>query len=69
MGAGAGVLAAAQQPDLVSRPRAGRPRRWLRLEAAAVLAGADRLLGYGLKYDDNFQHTHLGQLDRPGGAG
>ena len=145
MGACAGVLAAAQQPDLVSRPRAGRPRRWLRLEAAALLAGsliaysatgqswwlvpltillpdllaagylggtrlgarlynlahaavlpaavvglgwwqgqslavalglvwlahigADRLLGYGLKYDDNFQHTHLGQLDRPGGAG
>ena len=29
--------------------------------------GADRLLGYGLKYGDNFQHTHLGQLGRPGG--
>ena len=28
--------------------------------------GADRLLGYGLKYGDNFQHTHLGQLGRPG---
>ena len=27
--------------------------------------GADRLLGYGLKYGDNFQHTHLGQLGRP----
>ena len=27
--------------------------------------GADRLLGYGLKYDDDFQHTHLGQ---PGGT-
>ena len=27
--------------------------------------GADRLLGCGLKYDDNFQHTHLGQLGRP----
>ena len=27
--------------------------------------GADRLLGYGLKHDDNFQHTHLGQLGRP----
>jgi hypothetical protein len=24
--------------------------------------GMDRALGYGLKYDDNFQHTHLGQL-------
>ena len=28
--------------------------------------GLDRLLGYGLKYDDNFQHTHLGHLGRPG---
>jgi hypothetical protein len=24
--------------------------------------GFDRLLGYGLKYDDHFQHTHLGHL-------
>jgi hypothetical protein len=24
--------------------------------------GFDRLLGYGLKYEDDFQHTHLGQL-------
>jgi hypothetical protein len=24
--------------------------------------GLDRLLGYGLKYDDHFQHTHLGRL-------
>jgi Domain of unknown function (DUF4260) len=24
--------------------------------------GIDRLLGYGLKYDDRFQHTHLGRL-------
>jgi hypothetical protein len=30
--------------------------------------GADRLLGYGLKYGDGFQHTHLGQLGRPGGT-
>ena len=22
----------------------------------------DRLMGYGLKYDDHFQHTHLGML-------
>jgi hypothetical protein len=22
----------------------------------------DRLMGYGLKYDDHFQHTHLGRL-------
>jgi hypothetical protein len=24
--------------------------------------GADRLMGYGLKYDNSFQHTHLGLL-------
>jgi hypothetical protein len=24
--------------------------------------GLDRLLGYGLKYDDHFQHTHLGRI-------
>jgi hypothetical protein len=30
--------------------------------------GVDRLLGYGLKYGDNFQQTHLGQLGRPGGT-
>jgi hypothetical protein len=24
--------------------------------------GMDRLLGYGLKYDDNFKNTHLGNL-------
>ena len=26
--------------------------------------GLDRLLGYGLKYDDSFQHTHLGRIGR-----
>jgi len=26
--------------------------------------GLDRLLGYGLKYGDHFQHTHLGRLGR-----
>ena len=24
--------------------------------------GMDRVLGYGLKYDDDFKHTHLGSL-------
>ena len=24
--------------------------------------GMDRVLGYGLKYNDHFQHTHLGRL-------
>jgi hypothetical protein len=28
--------------------------------------GLDRLIGYGLKYDDHFHHTHLGQLGRKG---
>lgn len=26
--------------------------------------GMDRVLGYGLKYDDNFKHTHLGNLSK-----
>jgi hypothetical protein len=26
--------------------------------------GLDRLLGYGLKYGDQFQHTHLGRLGK-----
>jgi hypothetical protein len=26
--------------------------------------GMDRAMGYGLKYDDHFQHTHLGQIGR-----
>jgi Domain of unknown function (DUF4260) len=26
--------------------------------------GMDRLMGYGLKYNDTFQHTHLGHLGR-----
>jgi hypothetical protein len=26
--------------------------------------GIDRLIGYGVKYDDHFQHTHLGRLGR-----
>ena len=25
----------------------------------------DRVLGYGLKYEDSFQHTHLGMIDNP----
>lgn len=26
--------------------------------------GVDRLLGYGLKYDSDFKHTHLGSLEK-----
>jgi hypothetical protein len=25
--------------------------------------GLDRLIGYGLKYDDDFKHTHLGRMN------
>jgi hypothetical protein len=28
--------------------------------------GLDRLIGYGLKYEDHFQHTHLGRIGRKG---
>lgn len=28
----------------------------------------DRALGYGLKYGDSFQHTHLGRIGRRAGA-
>ena len=35
---------------------------------AALIAvahiGMDRMLGYGLKYDDSFKHTHLGWIGR-----
>jgi hypothetical protein len=38
----------------------------LLLQAVAVLwfahIGLDRLLGYGLKHDDSFTHTHLGMI-------
>ena len=29
--------------------------------------GWDRLLGYGLKYDSSFKHTHLGDLEKSSG--
>ncbi len=29
--------------------------------------GMDRLFGYGLKYDDDFKHTHLGWIGPDGG--
>ena len=31
-------------------------------------ASMDRIFGYGLKFDDNFKHTHLGWLNREKGA-
>ena len=38
--------------------------------AGLILLGhssLDRALGYGLKYPDSFQHTHLGQIGRTAG--
>ncbi len=38
------------------------------LQAAALIlfghSSFDRVLGYGLKYPDSFQHTHLGMIGR-----
>lgn len=33
----------------------------------AFHVAVDRALGYGLKQDDHFQHTHLGWIGRPAG--
>lgn len=36
--------------------------------AGVILFGhssMDRILGYGLKYPDSFQHTHLGMIGKP----
>lgn len=39
---------------------------WLTILSLIWLAhiGLDRMLGYGLKYSDNFKHTHLGSIGR-----
>ena len=40
--------------------------------AGVILLGhssLDRVLGYGLKYPDSFQHTHLGQVGVTGATG
>ena len=38
---------------------------WLLLAGLVLFAHSafDRLLGFGLKYEDNFKHTHLGYSD------
>jgi hypothetical protein len=43
---------------------------WMQAAALILLAHSsfDRVLGYGLKYPDSFQHTHLGWIGRPGKA-
>jgi len=39
---------------------------WLQLVGLIILghSSLDRVLGYGLKYTDSFQHTHLGRIGR-----
>ena len=41
---------------------------WMELFGIIMLghSSLDRIFGYGLKYNDSFQHTHLGWLNRPG---
>ena len=34
-----------------------------------VHIGMDRMLGYGLKLESGFRHTHLGTIGRPGAEG
>ena len=41
------------------------PLLWLGL-AMFGHAALDRMLGYGLKFPDSFQHTHLGWIGRQG---
>jgi len=44
--------------------------RWAGILALAWAfhLGADRALGYGLKFDDAFEHTHLGTIGRGGAS-
>ena len=47
------------------------PAQWMQA-AALILFGhssLDRVFGYGLKYLDSFQHTHLGMIGQPAVAG
>ena len=39
---------------------------WMKLGGIILFAhrSMDRLLGYGLKYPDNFKHTHLGWIGK-----
>lgn len=44
---------------------------WLQAAALILFAHStlDRVLGYGLKYLDSFQHTHLGMIGRTSDTG
>ncbi len=43
---------------------------WLQAAALIMFAHSsfDRVLGYGLKFPDSFQHTHLGMIGRAASA-
>lgn len=43
---------------------------WLQLAGLVLFSHAsfDRLLGYGLKYEQGFKFTHLGEIGRPSKA-
>ncbi len=43
---------------------------WLQAAGLIIFAHSsfDRVLGYGLKYTDSFQHTHLGMIGRQDGV-
>lgn len=43
---------------------------WLQLAGLVMLAhsSVDRVFGYGLKYPDAFQHTHLGKIGQQAAA-
>ena len=40
--------------------------QWVQLVGLIILghSSLDRVFGYGLKYTDSFQHTHLGRIGR-----
>ena len=48
---------------------AGKYFSVIELELAGIIlfshSAFDRILGYGLKYEDSFHHTHLGRIGKP----
>lgn len=63
------ALAVSLIPTLSGSAATVREPVWWLLLAGLVLYGhasLDRLFGYGLKYPDSFQNTHLGRIGRRG---
>ncbi|ACU06912.1 conserved hypothetical protein, membrane [Flavobacteriaceae bacterium 3519-10] len=48
---------------------AGKYFSVIELELSGIIlfshSAFDRILGYGLKYEDSFHHTHLGRIGKP----